>query len=423
MSPVAPPAQGDRLLPRVPGPPTAPTAPSRPNSWPGGNPAETPPGAQQSFAPPANAPNNAPLVAGPSTGVEAFSRARIIARVGAEAILESDLVMRGGPPNYEVIGSVDKVLADNKDQIPPEQYDRQREELIKKVLQGVIQTRMVYLDAKRTIPPESWTHIEEQLTKEFEEGDKSEGGKGDAELEKMMKRFHVETRQELNLKLQKLQEIGTSLEREKKAFIERDLVQKWVRMQIKRNDEVTDQMISYYHNHLNEFTTPPRARWEELMTSFSKYPSRDAARDTLAAMRNQVFAGAPFALVAKGGSDGITASSGGQKDWTNKGSLVCKELDQALFGLPVGTLSPIIEGPTGFHIVRVTCREPEKVTPFRDAQVEIKKKIIDKSVEKQYREYLSKVGAKTPVWTIFDLDASNKSDREQMANRQREPLR
>ena len=67
-------------------------------------------------------------------------------------------------------------------------------------------------------------------------------------------------------------------------------------------------------------------------------------------MGNQVFAGAPFAEVAKAGSDGVTAAAGGQRDWTNKGSLACQELDRALFGLPVGQLSPIIEGPTGFHI-------------------------------------------------------------------------
>jgi hypothetical protein len=71
----------------------------------------------------------------------------------------------------------------------------------------------------------------------------------------------------------------------------------------------------------------------------------------------------------------------------------------------------------------VTIREEEKVTPFRDAQVEIKKKIIEKHTEKQYQEYISKVQEKTPVWTIFDGDAAKAPIKEPLSNRPRELLR
>jgi foldase protein PrsA len=119
-------------------------------------------------------------------------------------------------------------------------------------------------------------------------------------------------------------------------------------------------------------------------------------------MGNQVFAGAPFAEVAKVGSDGVEAADGGRRDWTTKGSLACEELDRALFGLPVGTLSPIIEGPNGFHIIRVTQREEPVVTPFLDTQKDIREKIVKERSEKQLREYLAKLEAHTPVWTVFD---------------------
>ena len=67
--------------------------------------------------------------------------------------------------------------------------------------------------------------------------------------------------------------------------------------------------------------------------------------------------GAPFPEIARSGSDGVTASDGGARDWTTQGSLVSKKLDEALFGLPVGELSPILEDEYGLHIVRVTERE------------------------------------------------------------------
>ena len=110
--------------------------------------------------------------------------------------------------------------------------------------------------------------------------------------------------------------------------------------------------------------------------------------------------------MAKAGSDGVTAADGGRRDWTSKGSLVCEEIDRALFTLPVGQLSPtIIEGPTGFHIIRVTQREDVTVTQFLDAQAEIRKKIVRQRSEKQFDEYMAKLKARTPVWTIFDAPA------------------
>ena len=88
--------------------------------------------------------------------------------------------------------------------------------------------------------------------------------------------------------------------------------------------------------------------------------------------------------------------------WTSKGSLVCEQLDQALFGLPPGRLSPIIEGANGFHIVRVIEREEAGVTPFLEAQVEIREKIRRRRTREQLQAYLDRLREEIPVWTIFD---------------------
>jgi parvulin-like peptidyl-prolyl isomerase len=127
-----------------------------------------------------------------------------------------------------------------------------------------------------------------------------------------------------------------------------------------------------------------------------------AAFEAIARMGNQVFGGAPLAEVAKTGSDGFTAANGGQWDWTSKGSLTNQQIDAALFNLPVGQLSPIIADEKGYHIIRVTKREDELVQPFLEAQVEIKKKIIEDRSKKQFREYMAELERKTPVWTIYD---------------------
>jgi parvulin-like peptidyl-prolyl isomerase len=384
MTPAAPLSPGELQRSVVPAPPMAPTAASRPASWPGSAPQASP------WVPPdqrrqSNAQPDVPMnEMTPCTG------ARILARVGSDAILES-----------EAIGAVNELIEANKDRIPPDQVEKQRELLIRQRLKGLIETKLIVQDARRTIPAEGWPQIEKQLSKQFEE----------VELEKMIKKSGVDSARDLDLKLRRL---GTSLEREKRAFIDRSLAQQWVGQQIKRNEEITyDQMVSYYRDHVEEFTTPARAQWEELMVRYSKYPTREAAFEAIARMGNQILAGAPFAQIAKSGSDGIEATQGGRRDWTSKGSLDCEALDQALFTLPVGQMSPIIESPRGYHIIRVTRREDAAVHPFLEAQVDIKQKIMEDRWRKGVREYMEKLTARTPVWTAFDDSGLQQASRPQ----------
>jgi parvulin-like peptidyl-prolyl isomerase len=384
-----------QTAPVMPYQPAVPSAPaqtpnsSRPSSWPG----------SASPTPPAQVPGeNLP----PLHELNVCEGARELAHVGSEVILECD-----------VAGPVNDFIEANKDRIPPNQIEATREFLIRKQLKNQIQNKLIFLDAKHTIPSEGWPQIEKQLDKAFEE---SEPGRP-SELEKLMKRTNSRTRAELDAKLRM---IGTSLEHEKRSFGERELTRQWVHQQIKRDDEITyDQMVVYYRQNLKEFTTPARAKWEELMVRTLKYPNDDAAYAALAQMGNQVIAGASFAEVAKARSDGPTASKGGGWDWTVQGALVCKGIDKALFSLPVGQLSPIIQGPNGFHIVRVTSRSDETVAPFLNAQVEIREKIVKQRSDKQLHDYLAKLESHTPVVTIFD--AKEKQEKESLANQPIEP--
>jgi parvulin-like peptidyl-prolyl isomerase len=310
---------------------------------------------------------------------------RILARIGSDAILESEVA---GAVNE----SVNEIVEKNKDKISPEQLEQLRTLRTQQRLKNLIDTKLIYQDAKHNIPTEGWAHIEQELSKQFE----GEGG----DLDKMMKKAGVGSRRELD---QKLRSLGTSLEQEKRSSMELTLARQWMGQQIKRDEEVTyDQMVFYYHDHVKEFTTSARAQWEELLVRYAKYPTRAAAYEAIARMGNQIWAGTPFGDVAKTGSDGPEAPKGGRRDWTAKGALACQALDTALFNLPVGQLSPIIEGDRGFHIIRVTRREPDTVKPFTDTQAEIKKKIVSQRMEKQFQEYMAKLQARTPVWTIFD---------------------
>ena len=109
----------------------------------------------------------------------------------------------------------------------------------------------------------------------------------------------------------------------------------------------------------------------------------------------------PLAAVARADSDGRTAAAGGLRDWTTKGSLAAEELDRALFGLPIGQLSPILESDTGYHIVRVIDRQEATRTSFPEAQDESARR-SGRSGRRRGRRNTGQGARLYPPWTIFD---------------------
>jgi hypothetical protein len=355
--------------------PVAPDQGSRPGLWPGGDPAAAHSGA-----------------GGPPPPGERIPcpGARIIARVGQYAILECEVL---ATVSETMEGHLKQLSPEQREQIPRSQLEAQRTMLIQQALMGRIQTVVIYLEAKRNIPDEAWDRIQTEIAKQFE----------DEEVERLIKQLKLSGRRELS---ERLRAMGTSMETQKRTYCELYLAQMWLKehkQTDEHGDDITrDEMLRYYRQHKDQFTKPARASWEELMASFEKYASEDAAYAAICRMGNEVMAGRKLSDVARAESNGVTAGNGGLRSWTSQGSLVCRALDEALFRLPIGQLSPIIRSANGFHIIRVIDREEAAVTLFLEAQPEIKDKIVEQRTKKERQEYLAELMKKTPIWTIFD---------------------
>jgi hypothetical protein len=313
--------------------------------------------------------------------------AQILARVGPKVVLAS-----------EVMAATTEILIQYKDKIPKEQMEQQRKVLIKKMLDQRVDIKLIYYDAERKIPKENMEKIKDRLTEQFEM----------MEIPRRMKAADCGSRRELE---ERLTALGTSLEREKKLFCERVIAQQWLQQQVHINEDVGhEEMLNYYQDHAADFEHPARARWEQLMVRKSSFRTEAEARAVLAQMGNQVLDGALLSDVAKARSQGPSAKQGGQRDWTTRGSLVSEALDQAIFGLPVGQLSQILEDKQGFHILRVIERQEATRTPFLEAQVDIRKKITEQREKEARENYLTQLKLDVPISTVFDRETARKEE-------------
>jgi len=83
--------------------------------------------------------------------------ARIIARIGSEVILAS-----------EVMSGMSQLIAANKDRLPEDELRKQIDEEVKRRLDAAVDMKLLWLDAKRTIPPEAYDELERRVAEYFE---------------------------------------------------------------------------------------------------------------------------------------------------------------------------------------------------------------------------------------------------------------
>lgn len=370
----------------LPGPPVQPEPVSRPDDWPGGGPRDG-----EVFAPPLSsyeapvAQNVIPYDPNKSLMLES---AQVLANVNSEVILYS-----------EVAGFVNDILINHADKIPPNQVDKQRQLLTVLRMRQLIETKLLYADAKRTISgksAEGWQKLLDAVSAQFER----------EEVKRLQTRAKVKTRAELEAKLNTM---GTSVEREKRAFMERAIASHWLSEQTKSKDaELPPQELwKYYADHKKDYSYPAQVRWEHLMTKPERYEEAKA-RNRLCMLGNQVCDGVPFAQVAAQHSEGPDKSTGGQHDWTTLDDLVVgdthisADMRHALESLPVGALSQVIEDAEGYHIVRVLERKPAGITPFEEVLAKIKKQLEDEIGNKKMDEYMAKLQREATIRTAFD---------------------
>jgi parvulin-like peptidyl-prolyl isomerase len=320
--------------------------------------------------------------AGQPAGMQSLDNARVVARVGPEVVLEGDLL------TPTALAWLDKVSGG----LTPEQIRELKTQICRQVIKQHVESLIVYVDACRTIPEDRIPEIEKKVNEAFDQ----------QQLPRLVSDAGVANALEYD---QLLRSRGQSLDRIRKTFFERALAQQWIQQKVVNDGEIPHaEMIAWYQNHLAEYDYPAKARFEQLTVKITATRPRGQAWNMLAAMGNEVMKGKPFADVARSRSEGPTAATGGSYEWTTKGSLVSKVVDEAVFTMPVGQLSAILDDGSALHILRVTERNDAGRTPFIEAQVGIRNQLQDERRKREMEEYLTTVRDRTPVWTIFDAD-------------------
>ncbi len=299
-----------------------------------------------------------------SPNVETFEPTQLLAMVGSEPIFVGDVL-------FEVNQMIERFMGN----APESVKEAERKKIVPKILPKFVDSKLLYIGTLEMLPEEADVDkILEQAGEEFDE----------KALPRMIESAGLKTANEFDAQLRAQ---GSSLRKMRLSWSQEQLTKYFLSQQLKSDSEVTHQeMLDNYRSRLAEYELPAKSKWEQVMIRFDRVGSREEARKQIVELGNQIVYGANLSAIAKKSSHGFRAANGGQHDWTSKGALVLKELDEAIFSLPVGELSEIIETPDGFHLVRVLERTEQSRKPFLEAQVDIKEQLLEERTNCRVQE-------------------------------------
>ena len=187
---------------------------------------------------------------------------------------------------------------------------------------------------------------------------------------------------------QQLDQLGLTLAEEKRRQTEKQMVQMLLDREVRQLVSVrAEEVRQNYQERRSEFCRLQQVRIRQVLIRYDDYESKAEARKTAQQVLEKLRQGGDFARLAQLYSHGPYASQGGLWEFMEPGGFI-EPVDEAAFRLAQGQLSDLIEGPTGYHILRVEEVKPERTVPFSEAQADIYQKLYRQHYQERYRSYV-----------------------------------
>ncbi|MDP1796110.1 MAG: peptidylprolyl isomerase [Planctomycetaceae bacterium] len=306
--------------------------------------------------------------------------ASVIATVNGAPIFAGDVLDRYG--DYLRIA---------RTKLPPEDYAKLREAIIQRDLRGNIERRLLVERMRSGLKPDQAKQFEQHIDKLFE-----------TEVAKLKGELKALSRTELELALAQR---DSSLSAVREAFATNRMAMEYLASKVERPPAPTrPELVEYYQAHLDDYAVPARVKWQQIVSSWDGRTTRAEARAKITQAQQELQRGVAFEAVAKKFSDGPTAAEGGHWDWTQTGSLAESKLEAMLFAEPVGKVSDVWEGKTGYHLIRVIDRQTEGRQPFAEVQDAISEKLQIEAQKNLPQNFVKKLFDEAVIETQYKLE-------------------
>ncbi|UCF57276.1 MAG: peptidylprolyl isomerase [Deltaproteobacteria bacterium] len=215
------------------------------------------------------------------------------------------------------------------------------------------------------------------------------------ELERLKNRFASE--EEFNNTLSKM----NVTEELVKSQIERGLaIQEFIDKQFGQKITVPEKEVkAFYDGHPDSFKQPEQVRASHILIKVDPQgdeSQKTAARKKIQEIQGKLQKGEDFATQAREFSQGPSSANGGDLGYFRRGQMV-KPFEDAAFALAPGEVSNIIETQFGYHIIKLTGKQPETTIAYDAIKDRLQKYLEEQKVQEQVNTYIEEVKGKAKV--------------------------
>jgi hypothetical protein len=353
------------------GPPPVPRPPDRVPV----DPPKQPAGPTPAIAPPPSTSAAAqPVGVSGSSGPQATVRVR--AWVNGKGAIFDD----------EVWNEVNPVLR----RMSPGQRDDERAKLYAKVLEALIDSELIYQDALRKLEKNPKL-LEKVKTSSLKETEKR--------IASNLKIMNLNNLHELE---QVLLLQGTSIQTVRRQMEREYIATEYLKMRIIPALQKVghEEIREYYDQHLNEFQTVERVKWQNIFIAAAKFASPAQAREFAQQVMNRWRAGEDLAKLLEY-DDGDSRFRQGEGAGEIKGDIKPHELEPYLLAMHDGEFGPLVELSTGVHLFRVVKHDRAGVMPFDEkTQTMISNKLKNEVVDQERRRMVRELRE----WAVIEID-------------------
>lgn len=148
-------------------------------------------------------------------------------------------------------------------------------------------------------------------------------------------------------------------------------------------------VINYYNLHPDEFTEPPEYKLKAIYVS-SGDKSEEEARAKMAEIDRKLAEGGELENLAKEYSEGPEKDNQGDIGTYKKGDMD-KTLEQAVENLEEGSLTPWIEIPSGWFLIKLEERTESRIKTFDEVKKDIENALFLQEQQVKIKDYLEEL--------------------------------
>lgn len=167
------------------------------------------------------------------------------------------------------------------------------------------------------------------------------------------------------------------------------MIQKFLMLEVYKDLEVNDRDAElYYQNHKTEFRKNEEIYLHQIMVKDKAKAIRISSELLNAPQR--------FEEIARRDSESPEKEMDGKMGYFEKGQLP-QEMENVVFSLKIGQISPVVETPFGFYIFKITQRHSAKQMNFLQVKDNIKEKLLSEKMSAAYEACLEKLKQEIPI--------------------------